>query len=97
MFMQRHTDEDNEGEVRPIRMAYSAYVHPFFRITNTSWDIDADNTDEYDGMFHIVFPLSVQLFSFSLCPVFHRPCYSFYLEFYRDLLSDRGGALWSVQ
>ncbi len=67
MFMQRHTDGDNEGEVRPIRMAYSAYVHPFFRITNTSWDIDADNTDEYDGKFRIFSPFcSTLLFIFSL-------------------------------
>ncbi len=49
MYMQRHSDRDTLGDVRPIQLHYSSYCRNFFVFENDTWDIQADDIEQTDG------------------------------------------------
>jgi SPX domain protein involved in polyphosphate accumulation len=49
MYMQRHSDRDTLGDVRPIQLHYSSYCRNFFVFENDTWDIQADDIQQTDG------------------------------------------------
>jgi hypothetical protein len=50
MFMQRHSNGDTLGDVRPIQLHFSSYCRNFYVFGNDTWDIQADDIEQTDGM-----------------------------------------------
>jgi len=53
MYMQRHSDRDTLGDVRPIQLHYSSYCRNFFVFENDTWDIQADDIEQTDVYYNL--------------------------------------------
>lgn len=53
MYMQRHSDRDTLGDVRPIQLHYSSYCRNFFVFDNDTWDIQADDIQQTDVYYNL--------------------------------------------